>query len=91
MIKFQDAYMNADNFNFEMNQDGVVQLSFGPTHVCMSLDAAFDLQYQLAAFLSDIELDDYPNEEECEDLNLTESRKLLEGLSLIRKPRRLDA
>jgi hypothetical protein len=90
MIKIQDAYMNADSFNFDMNQDGVVQLSFGPTHVCMTLDAAFDLQYQLVAFLSEIELDDYPNEEICEDLDLTESRKLLEELSSVRKLRRLD-
>ena len=62
MVKVQDAFMTTDAFNFQVNEDGIVQISFGPTHVCMSLDSAFDLQYRLAAFLAHVELAEYPDE-----------------------------
>lgn len=58
MIRTKHLFMNGEGFDIEMNSNGVVQLSLGATHVCMNLDAALDLQYSLARFLAEIEVNE---------------------------------
>jgi len=91
MIKIRDAYLNTEDYDFQINRQGIVQLSFGPTHVCMSLDSAYDLQYRLAAFLAYLELKEYPPERDDEDQGVMEGRQTLESLASYRKSKRLDA
>ncbi|MBL7716661.1 MAG: hypothetical protein JNL01_14450 [Bdellovibrionales bacterium] len=58
MIRTKHLFMNGDGFDIEMNPNGVVQVSFGATHVCMNLEAAMDLRHLLAKFLTEIEVNE---------------------------------
>lgn len=87
MIRIRDAFLKDDDFHFQVNHQGVVQLSFGPTHICMNLDSAYGLQYRLASFLANIELNEYPEED---DPTLSESRAALESVSSNKRLKRVD-
>ena len=84
MIRIQDAYLSTEDFDFQINKKGIVQLSFGPTHICMTLDSAHALQYRLAEFLAHQELIDYPKDEELAEKHLIESKQNLEYLASYR-------
>ena len=91
MVHVRDAFLDTEDFDFQINSQGVVQLSFGPTHVCMTLDSAYDMQYRLAAFLAHLEVGEYPEEVENEEPRLTQSRQSLKDMASTRKSKRLDA
>ena len=92
MVQVKDAFLSTDNFNFEFDQKGIVQLSFGPTHVCMTLDSALDLQYRLAAFLSHLEMKDYDESEIDDDhLHLEESKNAMMNLCGHHTKKKFDA
>jgi hypothetical protein len=38
-----------------LTDDGTVQVNFGPASMILSVDAAYDFQFQLAEFLADLE------------------------------------
>ena len=91
MTKASSAFFNSKDIGFKIIQDGIVQVSLGSTHVCMTLDSAFDLQYHLASFLADLELMEYPLEREDEASGIMEGRQTLEALAAYPKGKRLDA
>jgi hypothetical protein len=93
MIQVQDAHLTTDAFQLKLLSDGIVQLSFGPTHICMTFDAAYDLQFRLAGFLASSELGEFPPDDEiAEDPRLLESKKNLLHLANFarQKPKKLD-
>ena len=49
--------MNA--FKFEMDSDGRVQFRLGKKPVLLSLDAAYEFQYCLAAFLAELDTPEF--------------------------------
>lgn len=81
MIQAKDAFLDGDEFVFQKHENGVVQLSFGATHICLSLDSAYDLQYSLAAFLAQLELKDY---EACESQDNLRGGSISEGETYLR-------
>ncbi len=81
MIKAREVVLNSSNFGFKINQEGMIQISLGPAHVSMSLDSIYDLQYELAAFLAQVELEEYPREREDEISGIMEGRNVLEALA----------
>jgi len=91
MIQPQDAFIDTEDFHFQLNHQEVMQLSFGPTRISMSLDSAYELQYQLAAFLADFELGDYVSEKIQKNPHFAESQEALRHLSSQKQLRRLDS
>jgi hypothetical protein len=81
MLHAHDAFLTPDAFDFQMSEGGTVQVSFGPTHICMNLDSAYELQYRLASFLAQIELEDYADEDVEADHQLCESHETLVRLA----------
>lgn len=93
MKKSLTAWNNTESFELNRMNDGSVEIEFGPTTIRLSMDAAYDLQYRLAAFLAHQELGEYPAEHRLEDFSMTESRESLAHLAQVnpRQPRRLDS
>jgi hypothetical protein len=89
MSRAKNVYLTTDAFSFGLGDDSVVRMSFGPTQINLSVDAAMDLQYRLAAFLAHLELTEYPPASEDEDPGLTASRENLIDLTTLARPRRL--
>jgi hypothetical protein len=81
MFQAHDAFLTPDAFDFRISDAGAVQVSFGPTHICMNLDSAYELQYRLASFLAQIELEDYVGEDHVCDPQMHESRETLVALA----------
>lgn len=73
--------MKHSEFNFQVGPGDTVVMSCGPVQVSFSVDAAYDMQYMLAAFLAKMELQEYPRESEEEDLGVFEGRQALESLA----------
>lgn len=67
MPRPHDAFLTTDAFQLALDANGIVDLSFGPTRVAMTVDSAYDLQYRLAAFLAHLELRDSPPGYSCTD------------------------
>ncbi len=84
MIRIHDAFLDTEDFDFQINRQGIVQLSFGPTHVCMNLDSAYDLQYQLASFLAHLET------KENEESNLPEAKTMISHHVAYKRTRGVD-
>ncbi len=91
MIKVRDAISNSNHFDIQINSNGTVQLSFGPAHICMTLDSTYELQYQLAEVLAGLELQEYPTERDDEMQGLFEGRQTLEALASHTKTKRGDS
>jgi len=88
------AWRNTENFELKRLNDGSVEITFGPTTIRLTMDAAYDLQFRLAGFLAHQELEEYPVENRHEDFSMTESRETLLHLAQTRRarqPRRLDS
>lgn len=90
MVSIRDAFHSSGAFDFQVNAQGIVQLSFGPTHICMTLDSAYELQYSLAAFLAELELHDFP-EEPTPGVSLTDSQNNLKDLAAYQRRKQVDA
>ncbi len=93
MKKDLPTWNDTAKIELERMDDGSVELTFGPTSIRLSMDAAYDLQYRLAGYLAKQELKEYPAENRLEDFSMTESRESLMHLSQTRtrQPRRLDS
>jgi len=53
--KHRDVFMTSETFHFGMHPNGVLHLSFGAITVNLTFDAAHDLLFDLAGFISQIE------------------------------------
>lgn len=85
MITTRDVFLGSQEFDFEMRQDGLVEVSSSQMRLSMTLPSAYDFQYRLAAFLADLELQEYPIETEKEPLGINEGRQTLEALAFFSK------
>ena len=65
--------------------DGQFTVQFGDRTIDLDLDSAYELQIELARQLAEMELCEYPEEEETESEGLSEGRSVLEALA--RAPR----
>lgn len=66
MRTMRNIHFDAEDFHLQSPAKDIVNLSFGPTTVSMTLDTALDFQYQLAAFLAKIEMNQLPEAEDLE-------------------------
>ncbi|MEO5970128.1 MAG: hypothetical protein ABIQ95_09390 [Bdellovibrionia bacterium] len=91
MSKNRDTFFNTEDLNFQMNYEGLVEMSAGLTHLNMSLDFAYELQFKLATFLANLELKEQEEGEIRKDVPFFESQSLLHHLSSHNELRRLDS
>lgn len=93
MLRAQDAFLDGESFQFRLDPSGIVQLSFGPAHVAMTLDSAYELQQRLAGFLAQQELPDYEetSADPINDERIQESKACVEFLAGFHRTRRFDA
>lgn len=91
MVRIQNTVIDTEDFYLQLDHQGVMQLSVGPMRVSMSLDSAYGLQYQLAEFLADLELEDYSSDPVQKDSSFSESQEVLKHFSSHKRQGRLDA
>lgn len=91
--------MNGENIEFTMEPHGGVRLDFEHENLQLTMDAAYELQYRLAEFLSAVELGGFdhlgsvvPTAEDggvlCE-AHSEMNRHALDALAGFRRPRRM--
>ncbi len=91
--------MHGENIEFAMDPHGGVRLNFEHENLQLTLDAAYELQYRLAEFLSSVELGEFDHLERIDpsadetgllcEAHAETCRPSLDGLAGFWRPRRL--
>jgi hypothetical protein len=77
------VFAHSRKIALEERVGGVLRISFGPSQVFLSEEAAREFLYQLTGFFAQKDLAEYEGEF---DASLQESREALATLSLLRQP-----